>query len=265
MTKIAQTLQSAKKIVIKLGSSTLSLSDGTQNTAKMAQIASAVKSLTAAGKSVVIVSSGAQVAGVSILHEWARKKDSHFRQALCAIGQVELMAQWRAAFSKENLLVGQLLLVRQDFDNTLSSLNIRNTLFTLQDEGVIPIINENDSVSFEENTIGDNDNLSALTAVLWGADTLILLSDIDGVYTANPKTTKSASLVEEITNIESLQSTISIGEAGDFGTGGIKTKIAAAALTTRYGIPLVIANGGVDNIIEKLYEGSAHGTLFSVT
>lgn len=264
MTKIAQVLLDARKIVIKLGSSTLSLPDGTQNTQKMAQVAKSVKSLIDLGKNVVIVSSGAQVAGVSILHEWARKKDSHFRQALCAIGQVELMAQWRAAFYAQNLLVGQLLLVRQDFDNTLSSLNIRNTLFTLIDEGVIPIINENDSVSFEENTIGDNDNLSALAAVLWGADLLILLSDIDGVYTSNPKVDKNATLLEEVCDIPLMESKISIGDAGNFGTGGIKTKIAAATLTTNYGIPLIIANGATDNIIEKLRDGSAHGTLFTV-
>lgn len=263
MSMIEETLQRARKIVIKIGSNTLSRPDGTQNTEFMASIASQVHHQLDRGKSIVLVSSGAQVAGVSILNEWARKRDSHFRQALCAIGQVELMTQWRAAFSRESIFVGQILLVKDDFSDNLSSLNIRNTLFTLVDEGVVPIINENDSVSFEENTIGDNDNLSALTAILWSADALILLSDIDGLYTSDPKTNKDAHLVEVVGDIESLRETVKIGTTNSFGTGGIATKIDAARKSVKYGIPLIIANGSIPNVIDSLFDGSAVGTLFS--
>lgn len=139
------------------------------------------------GKQIILVSSGAQVAGISTVNGWARKKDVHYRQALCSIGQVELMHQWRKAFQNQNLHIGQLLLTKDDFENEHRSLNIRNTLFTLVDEGVVPIINENDSVSFDEIKIGDNDNLSALTAILWSADTLVLFSDIDESTQIIPK------------------------------------------------------------------------------
>ncbi|MEE1166833.1 MAG: glutamate 5-kinase [Treponema sp.] len=259
---ISEALKSSRKIVIKIGSNTLAKADGTQNTEFMASFAAQCKALVDAGKQVVVVSSGAQVSGVSTLKEWARKKDVHFRQALCAIGQVELMAQWRKAFAEQNLHIGQLLFTKEDFENDHRSLNIRNTLFTLADEGVIPIINENDSVSIDEFQIGDNDNLSALTAILWSADMLILFSDIDGIYTDNPKTNKDAKLIETVESIPELRKTITIGETNAFGTGGIETKIQAAEKTTVYGIPMLLANGGRENILTDLVNGNAKGTLF---
>lgn len=259
---IAEALKSSRKIVIKIGSNTLAKADGTQNTEFMASFAAQCKALVDAGKQVVVVSSGAQVSGVSTLKEWARKKDVHFRQALCAIGQVELMAQWRKAFAEQDLHIGQLLFTKEDFENDHRSLNIRNTLFTLADEGVIPIINENDSVSIDEFQIGDNDNLSALTAILWSADMLILFSDIDGIYTDNPKTNKDAKLIETVESIPELRKTITIGETNAFGTGGIETKIQAAEKTTVYGIPMLLTNGGRENILTDLVNGNAKGTLF---
>ena len=259
---ISEALKSSRKIVIKIGSNTLAKADGTQNTEFMASFAAQCKALVDAGKQVVVVSSGAQVSGVSTLKEWARKKDVHFRQALCAIGQVELMAQWRKAFAEQNLHIGQLLFTKEDFENDHRSLNIRNTLFTLADEGVIPIINENDSVSIDEFQIGDYDNLSALTAILWSADMLILFSDIDGIYTDNPKTNKDAKLIETVESIPELRKTITIGETNAFGTGGIETKIQAAEKTTVYGIPMLLANGGRENILTDLVNGNAKGTLF---
>ena len=240
---IAKALKDARKIVIKIGSNTLAKADGTQNTEFMASFAAQCKALVNQGKQIVVVSSGAQVSGVSTLKEWARKKDVHFRQALCAIGQVELMVQWRKAFSEQGLHIGQLLFTKEDFENDHRSLNIRNTLFTLADEGAIPIINENDSVSIDEFQIGDNDNLSALTAILWSADLLILFSDIDGIFTDNPKTNKDAKLIETVSSISELRKTITIGETNAFGTGGIETKIQAAEKTTVYGIPMLLANG----------------------
>jgi len=208
------------------------------------------------------VSSGAQVAGVSTTKEWARKKDVHYRQALCSIGQVELMHQWRKAFQKQGLHIGQLLLTKDDFKNEHRSLNIRNTLFTLVDEGVVPIINENDSVSFDEIKIGDNDNLSALTAILWSADLLILFSDIDGVYSDNPKTNPDAKLVDEVTSIPELRKEIKIGDTNAFGTGGMETKLQAAEKVTAYGIHMLLANGSKEEVLMRLADGSANGTIF---
>ena len=260
--KIEEAIHSSRKIVIKIGSNTLAKADGTQNTEFMANFARQCKNLIDAGKQLVVVSSGAQVSGVSTLKEWARKKDLHFRQALCAIGQVELMAQWRKAFNEQGIHIGQLLLTKEDFEDNNRSLNIRNTLFTLADEDVVPIINENDSVSTLEFSIGDNDNLSALTAILWSADLLILFSDIDGVYTDNPKTNPDAKLVETVASIQELRAKIHICGTNSFGTGGIETKIQAAEKTTPYGIPLLLANGGKENILDDLASGNAKGTLF---
>ena len=127
---------------------------------------------------------------------------------------------------------------------------------------MVPIINENDSVSTLEFSIGDNDNLAALTSILWSADLLILFSDIDGIFTDNPKVNKDAKLVEVIKSIPELRKTIHIGEANSFGTGGIETKIQAAEKTTVYGIPLLLANGGKENVLDNLREGSEKGSLF---
>lgn len=260
--KISEVIQKSRKIVIKIGSNTLAKEDGTQNTEFMQNFARQCSNLIKQGKQIVLVSSGAQVAGVSTTKEWARKKDVHYRQALCSIGQVELMHQWRKAFAMENLHIGQLLLTKDDFENEHRSLNIRNTLFTLVDEGVVPIINENDSVSFDEIKIGDNDNLSALTAILWSADLLILFTDENGIYTDNPKTNKDAKLIEVVESIPDLRKSIKIGETNAFGTGGIETKIQAAEKTTVYGIPMILANGRVENSLEDLTNESAKGTLF---
>ena len=173
------------------------------------------------------------------------------------------MSQWRKAFAENGIHIGQLLLTKEDFENNNRSLNIRNTLFTLVDEGVVPIINENDSVSTDEFSIGDNDNLSALTSILWSADMLILFSDIDGIYTDNPKTNKNAKLIEVVEDIPALRKSITIGETNAFGTGGIETKIQAAEKTTVYGIPLVLANGSKENVLLNLANGTEHGTLFT--
>ena len=259
---IQSTIQSARKIVIKIGSNTLAKEDGTINLDFMKDIARQCSDLMKSGKQIVLVSSGAQVAGVSTLDRWSRKKDIHYRQALCAIGQVELMDRWRQAFADFNLHIGQLLLTKEDFADDHRTLNMRNTLFTLVDEGVIPIINENDSVTFDEIRIGDNDNLSALTAVLWNADLLVLFSDIDGVFTDNPKKNPDAQLIEQVTNISELRTQIIIGETNSFGSGGMETKLEAAERTTSYGIPMILANGGKPQALEQLAQGKMTATLF---
>lgn len=258
---IAGVIEAARKIVIKIGSNTLSRADGSPNIEFMRSFAQQCKMLFDRGKQIVLVSSGAQINGLSTIRTWARKRDVHYRQALSAIGQVELMAQWRAAFAGTGRHIGQLLLTKEDFADDHRTLNMRNTLFTLVDEGVVPIINENDSVSFDEIRIGDNDNLASLTAILWNSDLLILFSDIDGIYTDDPRK-EGAKLIETVTDIKALRAAIKIGIPNEFGTGGIATKIEAAEKAVSYGIPMLLANGGRKDILINLANGEEKGTLF---
>jgi glutamate 5-kinase len=259
---IAKLIEDARKIVIKFGSNTLADSEGKINVGMLSEFAGQAAALMKGGKQIAVVSSGAQVAGLSTLDKWARKKDIHYRQALCAIGQVKLMDAWSRAFEQHGIFIAQILLTREDFNDTNRTLNMRNTLFTLVDEGIIPIINENDTVSVEEIKIGDNDTLAAQSAILWSADLLILFSDIDGVYDKNPKEYKDASLVEEVKDIDTLRKNISIGEANNFGTGGIATKLDAAKLALSYGIPVILANGGKPRSLETLASGNQKATAF---
>jgi len=262
---ISELIADARKIIIKIGSNTLAGSDGKINSQFLSEFAVQVSALMKKGKQVVVVSSGAQVAGLSTMDKWARKKDIHYRQALCAVGQVELMGAWSRAFEQNGLHIAQILLTREDFNDSIRTLNMRNTLFTLVDEGVIPIINENDTVSVEEIKIGDNDTLAAQSAILWSADLLILFSDIDGLYDKNPKEHDDAVLVEEVHDIDALQKNISIGATNDFGTGGIATKLDAAKLSLSYGIPAILANGGKPRSLETLAAGEQKGTVFLVS
>jgi glutamate 5-kinase len=259
---ITQLITNAKKIIIKIGSNTLAGEDGKINSVFLAEFAEQAAALIKKGKQIVIVSSGAQVAGLSRLDKWARKKDIHYRQALCAIGQVELMNAWRRAFEQHSLHIAQILLTREDFNNSNRTLNMRNTIFTLVDEGIIPIINENDTVSVEEIKIGDNDTLAANSAILWSADLLILFSDIDGLHDKNPKEFPDAALVEEVRDIKEIRKNITIGTANSFGTGGIATKLDAAELALSYGIPAILAHGGKPRSLEALADGSQKGTVF---
>ena len=259
---IAKLIADARKIIVKFGSNTLANKEGKINTDFLAEFAEQAAALKTSGKQIVIVSSGAQVAGLSTMDKWARKKDLHYRQALCAVGQVELMGAWRRAFAKHDLHIAQILLTREDFNDSNRTLNMRNTLFTLVDEGIIPIINENDTVSVEEIKIGDNDTLAARSAILWSADLLILFSDIDGVYDKNPKEFKDAKLIEEVRDIDELQKNITIGATNDFGTGGITTKLEAAKLALSYGIPTVLAHGSKPRSLEALAAGTQKATTF---
>lgn len=255
-------IKASKKIVIKVGSNTLSNSDGTINKEFFDRFSKQIKFLIDQDKKVVIVSSGARIAGVATIGKWMRKEDIHYKQALCAIGQVELMDAYRKSFNKQNLHIGQMLLTREDFQDRNRTLNIRNTLFTLIDEGVIPVVNENDTVCVEEIKIGDNDTLAALTANLWNADLLILFSDIDGVFNKNPKEYEDAHLLETVVDIDEDLKDIKIGKMNDFGTGGIMTKIEAARKVNNFGIPMILANGKKENIILNLLQKEEKATLF---
>lgn len=255
-------IKDSKKIVIKIGSSTITSEDGSIDKDFLNNLGYQIKTLIDMGKKIIIVSSGARIAGVGSLGKWSRKEDIHYKQALCAIGQVELMDAYRRTFNESELHIAQILLTKEDFENEHRTLNIRNTLFTLLDEGVVPIINENDSVCVEEIKIGDNDMLAAHTTVLWGADLLIILSDIEGVYDKNPMDNEDAKLIEVIHDIEELEKNISIENKSSFGTGGMATKILAAKEVTKYGASLIVAKGKKEDIILKLLKGDEKGTVF---
>lgn len=259
---ISKVLKDSKKIVIKIGSNTLSNEDGTVNRKFLNNLSQQVCQLMKEGKQVVLVSSGARIAGVAAIGKWKHKEDIHYKQALCAIGQVELMNAYREYFGQFDIHIGQLLLTREDFLDATRTLNMRNTLFTLIDEGVVPIINENDTVSVEEIKIGDNDTLAAFAARLWNADLLILFSDIDGVYDKNPKEYKDAKLIEEVNAVHQLADQIEMGQKNEFGTGGIYTKIEAAKLANAYDIPMILTNGKKENILMSLMEEKEKATLF---
>ncbi|MDR3247551.1 MAG: glutamate 5-kinase [Treponema sp.] len=259
---IPQLFTDSRKIVFKFGSNTLADAEGRIDYGFFVEIAEQAAALVRKGKQVVIVSSGAQVAGLSTMDKWARKKDIHYRQALCAVGQVELMGAWKQAFESHGVHIAQILLTQDDFDDPIRTLNMRNTLFTLVDEGIIPIINENDTVSVEEIKIGDNDTLAAQSAILWSADLLVLFSDIDGLYKNNPKEDPNAEFVSEVQDIAEAKKNITVGSANSFGTGGIATKISAAERALAYGIPTIITNGGKPRVLEALAAGTQRGTAF---
>ncbi len=259
---LSETMKKSRKIVIKIGSNTLSNEDGTINHDFTEELCKQVSFLMNQGKQVVIVTSGARIAGISRTDKWSRKEDMNYKQALCAIGQVELMSAYNSHFSDHGIFIGQLLLTKEDFFDKTRTLNIRNTLFTLVDEGIVPIINENDTVSVEQIKIGDNDTLAAYTASLWNADLLILLSDIDGIYDKNPKEYEDAKLLEQVRNIDSMLGEIEIGTSNSFGTGGITTKVEAARIVNRYGIPMILANGKTQDILMKLYNDETKATIF---
>lgn len=255
-------INNSNKIVIKIGTSTITSVDGTIDKSFIENLALQVKSLMDDGKRVVLVSSGARIAGVSTIGKWSRKEDMNYKQALCAIGQVELMDAYRRIFNTHDIHIAQILLTREDFESKARTLNIRNTLFTLLDEGVLPIINENDTVCVDEIKIGDNDVLAARTTALWGGDLLILLSDIDGIYDKNPMVNEDAKLIDIVKNPEELANSISIDGTSSFGTGGISTKIEAAKIVISHGTPMIVAKGKKENIILDLAKGEARGTLF---
>jgi len=266
-------LAGARKIVCKFGSSTLAAANGSPSnggpenggsldTAFFAEFAAQAATLIAEGKQLALVSSGAQAAGLAVMAKWQRQRDIHYRQALCAVGQVELMEAWKRAFGAHGLHVAQILLTRDDFGDPIRSLNMRNTLFTLVDEGVIPVINENDTVSVEEIKIGDNDTLAAQSAVLWSADLLVLFSDIDGLYTSNPHTNPGAAFIETVPSVAAIRPTLDTAGKGSLGTGGIATKLDAAEKALSYGIPVLLTRGK-PAALSALLAGTQRGTVFT--
>ncbi|MHC1599459.1 MAG: glutamate 5-kinase [Candidatus Methanospirareceae archaeon] len=251
----------AKRIVIKVGTSNLSDKNYRLEPRKVEKLAKDIVELKRRGKEVILVTSGAIGAGIGKLDLKQRPRDIKVLQATAAVGQNILMSTYDRYFANYDQTIAQILLTHAAFFNRQRYLNLRNTLVTLLKSDIIPIINENDTVAVDEIKLGDNDNLSALVASNLDADLLIILSDVDGLYTSNPKRSKKAeliSVVEEITpEIERIAET-----GGKRGVGGMKTKIQAAKVVINAGIPMVIANGGEENILLRIIEGERVGTFF---
>lgn len=259
-----QILGDAKKIVIKLGTTSISREDGSLNTEFMEKVAAQVSELHNAGKKVILVSSGSIGIGIEILELNCRPKEIPVRQAAAAVGQGVLMQHWMEAFRKHDLNVAQILLTYDSFTNRLTYLNLRNSISTLLSYGVIPIINENDPTCVHEieATLGDNDKLSAMVASKTEADLLILLTDIDGLFNKNPKRHDDAVLLNTVEEITPTIESYGGSPTSMKGVGGMRTKIAAAKICNMAGCYMVIANSNVDNSITRILAGETIGTLF---
>ncbi|HHX97003.1 MAG TPA: glutamate 5-kinase [Clostridia bacterium] len=261
MTQLAF-LKTARRLVIKIGSSTLTYSSGKLNLYQLERLVREIADLKNQGLEIIIVTSGAVGAGMGKMGLVKRPKNIPEKQALAAIGQGILMHMYEKFFGEYDLTVAQILLTREDFVHRERYLNARNTLLTLLNFDVIPIINENDTVAFEEIKFGDNDTLAALVAGLVDADLLILLSDIDGLYTHDPRKTKSAILIKIVEEITSEIMVAAGGAGSKLGSGGMLTKIEAAKISGNSGVPLLILNGSREGIMRQVISGFNPGTLF---
>lgn len=256
-------LDLAKRIIIKVGTSSITHKNGNLNFKQIDGLARIISDLTNSGKQVALVSSGAITAGVSRLNLAERPKDVALKQAVACVGQNALMEIYNKFFATYGYTVGQLLLSKYIFDHSVFSENARESLFKLWGMGVIPIINENDSISADEIKLGDNDNLSGYVARLIDADLLIMLSDIDGVYDKNPKQFNDAKIIPQLRKDDEILSQIlSNQEAGAFGTGGIGTKINAGLLCAESGVNAVIANSADLKVIYDILDNKIVGTFF---
>jgi len=253
-----------KRIVVKIGTSSLTKEDGSFNRRLTEDIARQVVELRELGKTVIIVSSGAIGIGVEEMKLGTRPREIPLRQAAAAVGQNILMREWMAAFCKYDLKVAQILLTYEAFSNRMTYLNLRNSISELLECGVIPIINENDPICVHEieATFGDNDKLSAMVASKVEAELLVLLSDIDGLYNKNPKKNDDAELISTIEKITPEVESYGGSPTSMKGVGGMRTKIEAAKITSISGCHMVIANSATDNVVVRVVKGENIGTLF---
>lgn len=251
------------RIVVKVGTSTLAYPTGRLNIRHAEELVKVLSDLKNEGHEVILVSSGAIGMGVGKLSLPARPKDTTTKQACAAVGQCELMYTYDRLFSAYDHTVAQILLTGVDVEHTERRVNIQNTLTRLLELGALPIINENDSVATDEITsIGDNDTLAAIVACCCKADLLVLLSDIDGLYTADPHTHPEATLIHRVESVTSEIEQLGGGSNSGLGTGGMSAKLTAAKIATGAGVDMVIANGANANVLYDIVDGKDVGTRF---
>ena len=251
------------RIVIKIGTSTLTHKSGRENIRRIEELCKTVSDIKNAGEEVILVSSGAIGMGVGKLNLGERPRDIAGKQACAAVGQCELMYIYDKQFSAYNHTVAQILLTAPDLKNEDRHEKFKNTMSKLLELGAIPIINENDTVATEEIVFGDNDTLAALVAESVCADLLILLSDIDGLYTADPHSDENARLIPEVRELTEEIMSLGGGAGSSLGTGGMETKLRAAKIATEAGCDMIIANGADPKILYDITEGKSVGTRFS--
>ena len=250
------------RIVIKIGTSTLTHKSGRENIRRIEELCKTVSDIKNAGEEVILVSSGAIGMGVGKLNLGERPRDIAGKQACAAVGQCELMYIYDKQFSAYNHTVAQILLTAPDLKNEDRHEKFKNTMSKLLELGAIPIINENDTVATEEIVFGDNDTLAALVAESVRADLLILLSDIDGLYTADPHSDENARLIPEVRELTEEIMSLGGGAGSSLGTGGMETKLRAAKIATEAGCDMIIANGADPKILYDITEGKSVGTRF---
>lgn len=249
------------RIVIKVGTSTLAHHTGRLNIRRIEHLCKVMSDLKNCGHEIILVSSGAIGMGMGKLGLDKRPEDIAAKQAAAAVGQCELMYVYDKLFTEYNHNVAQILVTRPDLENSERTKNFENTLYKLLEFGVLPVINENDTVSTDEIEIGDNDTLSAIIASGIKADLLVILSDIDGLYDKNPKSFADAKLISRVEKITDEISALADGK-GSLGTGGMATKIKAAKMATKAGCDMIIANGARPELLYDIAEGKPVGTRF---
>ena len=251
------------RLVVKVGTSTLTHSNGKLNIRHVEQLCKVIADLKNAGNEVVLVSSGAIGMGVSKLGLNCRPSDMPTKQAAAAVGQCELMYVYDKLFGEYNHTVAQILITGDDVENDKRRAHLEDTFFRLLELGTIPVINENDTVSTDEIvSVGDNDTLAAIVSVIVKADLLVLLSDIDGLYTADPRVDGTAQLIPVVEKIDDKIVALAGGAGSSLGTGGMATKIGAAKRCTEEGIDMIIANGAHPELLYGAVEGASVGTRF---
>lgn len=257
-------ISAKKRIVIKLGTSTLAHKTGKLNIRRMTNLVRVISDLHNSGREIIMVSSGAVGLGTGKLGLSAKPKDTKTKQAVAAVGQCELMHVYDDMFEKYSVTVAQILLTKTIINNPSHCDNFKNTIETLVGMGVIPIVNENDTIAIDELEleIGENDSLSALVAELSGADLLLILSDIDGLYDCDPRTNPEAQPIHVVEEITPEIEAVAGGAGTSLGTGGMSTKINAAKIAGEAGIDMVIMNGKNPELLYDLFEDKDIGTIF---
>ena len=255
-------MKPVKRIVVKVGTSTLTYETGKTNIRRMIKLCSVLADLHNAGLDVVLVTSGAIGVGVGKLGLSEKPQDIPGRQAAACVGQTELMFMYDKFFSEYGQKIGQLLVTKSDFEQPERRDNLSNAFQKLFEYGAIPVVNENDSVATEEIVYGDNDSLSAIVAVLTNADLLVILTDIDGLFDANPNEDPDARLIPVVETITPEIEALCGGAGTSRGTGGMLTKVHAAKTATAAGIPVVVMNGSAPQDLYRVIDGHQTGTLF---
>ncbi len=250
-----------KRIVIKIGSNILASAEQGINIRRLRALTKDISEVIDAGHEIVIVSSGAVAAGLKKLNLKKKPDDIQLKQAAAAIGQSSLMWAYEQNFLQFKKKVAQILLTRNDIANRLRYINAKNTIFTLMSYGVIPLINENDPVAVDEIKFGDNDMLAALTAGLVEADMLIILSDVEGLYSKDPSK-KGATIIKHVDKITSSIEKMAVKKNSTISTGGMYSKLLAAKQANDYGIPVVIMSGKKSSLLQRFINGKAVGTYF---